>query len=36
MIFCGMAGKRVGMFGVSVRNEGTDWEDVDSDTDWWR
>jgi hypothetical protein len=32
VICCGMAGKRMGMFGVSVRNEGTDCEDGDSDT----
>jgi hypothetical protein len=34
MIFCGMAEKRMGMFGVNMRNEGTDFEDGDFDTDW--
>jgi len=32
---CGMAVKRIGMVGVSVRKmEGTDCDDGDSDTDW--
>jgi len=32
VICCGMAAKRMGMFGVSVRNEGADCEDGDSDS----
>jgi hypothetical protein len=35
MICCGQALRRVGMLGVSVKeDEGTDFEDGDSDTDW--
>ena len=36
MMCCGMELKRMGMLGVSVRDEGTDCEDGDSDTDWYR
>ena len=35
MICCGMTVKRMGMLGVSVReDEGTDCEHEDSDTNW--
>ena len=36
MICCGMELKRMGMLGVSEGDEGTDHEDGDSDTDWYR
>jgi hypothetical protein len=35
MICCGMAGKRMGMLGVSVRKMKAVTEDGDSDTDWY-
>ena len=34
VICCGMAVKRMGMLGVSVRKMTTDCEDADGDTDW--
>jgi hypothetical protein len=36
MICCGMAMKRMGMLGVSVRKTKADCADADSDTHWLR